>query len=287
MTTVAIAGCRVTADAAATELYPDPDAPLLADALAAIGLSAVTVAWDDPDADWDAFATVVLSSTWDYVERPDDFVRWAHGRSRLLNPAAVVAANIDKRYLIRVVAAGLPVVPTTWLQPGDHWDGPDDDDVVVKPSISGGGRDTAWYRSSERAAARAHVERLHSAGRTVMVQPHQPGVDTDGEVKLVFIGGRFSHAVRVGPSLVAGEGVVEHPWERQVSTTIASPTAAELLVARRALSLWPPLTYARVDLLPGPMVIEVEVIEPSLFLPYAPHSADRLATAIAAHVDDA
>ena len=112
-----------------------------------------------------------------------------------------------------------------------------------------------------------------------MVQPHQPAVDADGELKLVFLGGEYSHAVRVGALLEPGVGVLDRPWERPVSTALDVPDARELEVARRALEPFGDLAYARVDLVAG-LVLEVELIDPMLFLRLEPEAADRLAGAI-------
>src|SRR5206468_10188379 len=116
------------------------------------------------------------------------------------NTADVLTWNLDKRYLIDLEGAGLPVVTTRWLPPGEPFEAPDYE-FVVKPAISGGGRSTARYEPEEEERARAHIEDLHRAGRVVMVQRFLDAVDDAGETKMVFIDGCFSHSVCVGPLL--------------------------------------------------------------------------------------
>src|SRR4051812_42918002 len=141
---VAIAACH-TEDG--RDIYPDGDWPSLRDALRVEGLSATQVAWDDIAVDWSRYDVVVIRSTWDSVVRPREYVRWvreAQERTRLHNPADVIEWNLDKRHLQELDRAGLPVVPTQWVEPGHEWDMPTEP-FVVKPTISGGGRDTARY----------------------------------------------------------------------------------------------------------------------------------------------
>jgi glutathione synthase/RimK-type ligase-like ATP-grasp enzyme len=272
----------------------DEDGPLLLDALARQGLQGVPAVWDDPAVEWAAFAAVVVRSTWDYALRRDAFVAWAReveAVTRLLNPAAVIAWNTDKRYLGELAAAGIPVVPTMFAAPGEHVDLPAAGELVVKPTVSAGARDTARYGPHETSRARAHVTTLHDAGRTAMVQPYVAAVDDVGETALLFIDGTYSHAIRKGPLLTPGAGLIEGLFapEDIVSRT---PSPAELALAKRVVAATPggpaQLLYARVDLLPGPggapLVIEYEVTEPSLFLEHGEGAADRLASAIAGRV---
>ena len=290
---VAIAACRLSPDAGDDEVYPDADNGVLAAALEAAGAAAEILAWDHRRADWAGFDAVVLRSTWDSVDRPGDFLRWVGSvgaATTVLNPPAAIEWNLDKTYLRELEARGVPVVPTEWVtaETVAGWS-PPSVEIVVKPSISGGGRETARHRPDQGGGALTHIRRLLAAGRTAMVQPYLDHVETEGEIKIVFIGGRFSHAVRVGPSLRPDEGVRARPWERPVSTDPAVPSPAELDVARRALScvaqeVTSSLTSARVDLIATstgtPLLAELELIDPSLFLAMAPASADLLADAI-------
>jgi glutathione synthase/RimK-type ligase-like ATP-grasp enzyme len=278
--------------ATASELpHLDEDGPLLLDALARAGVEGVPAVWDDDGVDWSAFDCVVVRSTWDYAPRRDELVAWGHrveALTRLLNPAAIIAWNTDKRYLGELAAAGIPTVPTQFVAPGEAVTLPDQGEVVVKPTVSAGSRDTARYGAGEHERAQAHLAVLHAAGRTAMVQPYLEAVDEAGETAVLFVGGELSHAIRKGPLLLPGEGFVEGLFAPE-DISPREPSEAELALARRVVAATPggadQLLYARVDLLPGPdgdpVLIEFEVTEPSLFLAHAAGAADRLAAAIA------
>jgi hypothetical protein len=270
----------------------DPDDRLLLEPLGRLGVEAVPAVWDDPAVDWSTFDLAVLRSTWDYAPRRDEFVAWTRWVPRLANAADVVAWNTDKGYLRELGAAGLPVVPTQWLRPGDAtWQPGADGEVVVKPAISAGSLDTGRYQLADprqRALAVAHAQRLLAAGRTVMVQPYLAAVDHAGETALLFFAGRFSHAVRKGAMLDGPDLGVEGLFKAE-EIAARVPTPQEREVAERVLAAAPAdLLYARVDLIPGPdgtpMLVELELTEPSVFLGYDDGAAQRFAEAIIARV---
>jgi glutathione synthase/RimK-type ligase-like ATP-grasp enzyme len=256
------------------------DEPLLLDALVARGVAAEPVIWDDPGVDWALYDLVVVRSAWDYSLRRDQFVSWARRVPRLLNPADVIAWNTDKRYLSEVPRA----VATMFVAAGDAWD-PPGGEYVIKPTISAGSRDTARYRPGEEAQAREHVEALVRAGRTAMVQPYLGAVDAHGETALVFFAGEYSHAIRKGQMLQPGQAPTNSVIYLEEEISPREPDAAELQAANEILSSlpWQPdeLLYARVDLIPGPdgapVLVELELTEPSLFLSYSPGAPQRLA----------
>lgn len=259
----------------------DRDLPELARSLGAADADVTTVSWDDPEADWERFDLVVIRSAWDYSERVAEFVAWAGWVARLTvlaNPASVVRWNTDKRYLAELAAAGVPVVPTRYLAPGDPVEIPDDGEFVVKPTAGAGARYAARYEKDEYDAAVRHIERMHGEGLTAMVQPYLPGIDESGERALVYVGGRFLHAIQKGAVLAPGtafdDAKMPHPDLRTWQ-----PTAAELAAAERALAAVPgspELLYARVDLVDDadgePCVMELELVEPNLFLDLHPAS---------------
>lgn len=258
----------------------DDDGPVLLAALAEEGLDVEVHAWDAPDVDWAAFDLVVVRTTWDYWDRHEEFLAWTRAVPRLANPAGVVAWNTDKTYLRRLAEAGVPVVPTEWLQPGDGFV-PPAAPFVVKPSVSAGARDTAAYDGKDPAAV-AHVQRLLAAGRTVMVQPYLDAVDAAGETAVLVFDGEVSHGARKSPVLTRGAGEPDlGSWQ----VTPREPAPEEVALARRVVDLvagWgDDLLYARVDLLPGPVLLELEVTEPSLFLQLSPGAARRYAAAVA------
>ena len=269
-------------------------APLEAAARAA-GVAPSIVEWDDASVDWPSFDLVVLRSTWDYSTRLPEFLRWIDRISpltTLVNPREVVRWNTDKHYLAHLAKAGVPVVPSTFIEPGDDAGRALDafrasaaDEFVVKPSVGAGSRDAQRYGRDERDAALAHAKRLLDADRSVLMQPYLARVDAHGETALIFFAGAFSHAIRKGPLLKRGEGptralfATEHIMPR-------TPSADEIAVAERTLAAMPfgELLYARVDLIHdddgAPRVLELELTEPSLFFEHAPGSADRFARAI-------
>jgi glutathione synthase/RimK-type ligase-like ATP-grasp enzyme len=265
---VALAGCSAV---------DDPDEPLLLSALEAEGVAAVGIPWD-ADADWASYDLVVVRSTWDYVARREEFLAWADAVPRLANPASVLRWNTDKRYLAQLAEAGVPVVPTTYVTAEFE---PPAGEYVVKPTVSAGAQDTARYRPEDEEAARAHVERLLAAGREVMVQPYLPSVETELETSVLYVGGGYSHGARRGRVLSWTQALSPDQWDLGPR----DPSGAERELAEQVLAqVHEPLLYARVDMLAtpdGPVLLELELTEPFLFLSYDDGAADRFAAAIA------
>ena len=252
----------------------DEDFPALVEALAVLGVRAQPAVWD-ADVDWPAFDLVVLRACWDYAERRDLFLAWAGSLPRVLNPLPVLAWNTDKqRYLTDLAVAGVPIVPTTFVEPGSPLD-PPGGPFVVKPAISAGGRSSARFEPGEAAAAGALVARIHAEDRTAMVQPYLGEAE---ETALVYLDGAYSHAVRRRvPLPAAGDRAVFY-LDEQVSPGEATPADRE--IAEAALACAPgELLYARVDLM-GSAVLELEISEPSLYLGYGEGAAARFAAAI-------
>jgi hypothetical protein len=277
---------RVALATAASFPELDEDGPALLVALAGEGLDVEVRVWDDPAVDWASYDLVVIRTTWDYWERHEEFLAWARSVPRLLNPASVIAWNTDKTYLGRLAEAGVPVVPTRYLTELDGWT-PPDHDFVVKPTGSAGARDSAAYPAGD-ASAVEHVRSLLAAGRVAMVQPYVRAVDSEGETAVLVFGGQVSHGARKGPVLAVGGGIDNTVVSRQLVTP-REPSPEEVALAEQVLSVvsgWgDDLLYARVDLLPGPVLIELEVTEPCLFLQHAPGSAARFAQAVRRAVD--
>jgi hypothetical protein len=267
----------------------DEDEALALPALRDVGVDADVVVWDDPAVRWDSYDRVVLRSAWDYPQRLGSFLEWLDrvaAVTDLRNPAPMVRWSLDKHYLAELDRAGVPITPTAFVEPGDEPVFPVGR-FVVKPAIGAGSRDAAWYDPSDRPVALAHVRRLHEAGASVLVQPMLKSVAEDGEWPLVFFAGRYSHAASKRVALPRA-GLVEDLFAEETNV----PCQAEpeqIAVAQRAVDLVTerfgvPL-YARVDLVRDDdgkaCVLEVELVEPSLFLPQAPpEAAARLAAAL-------
>jgi len=274
----------------------DYDMPLLLEAVRAAGIAVDEVCWDDESIDWLTYNHVVIRSTWHYHRRYDEFMQWVRSVSSvstMSNSLDVITWNTDKHYLAEVAAMGLPVVPTVFIEPGhDGWPDQVHDllahgDVVVKPAISAGSNDTE--RHSNFDAAQKHIAELLLAQRSVMLQPYMADVDVQSETGLVFINGKFSHAFAKGPLLAQAKNMSGGLYAEE-EIGVRQPTAEQLLIGERAvkwlLSRFGKLLYARVDLLPtahGPVIIELELAEPSLYLLLHPEAATELANALISH----
>ena len=274
----------------------DEDDPPLHLALRAAGCEAQSVEWDDAAVDWGAFDVALLRSAWDYAERISEFLAWVERASRLtrvLNPPAVVRWNTDKHYLARLSAVGVATVPSTFIEPYDDapkvvqqfLEAQTTAELVIKPAVGAGSRDTQRHRRTESAAAVAHARRLLAANRSVLLQPYLSRVDRDGETALMFFEGRFSHAIRKGPLLPPGGAATTGLFAPETITPRV-PGADELELAQRVVTAIPfdPLLYARIDLIRDdegtPRLLELELTEPSLFLAHAAGSAERFTAAL-------
>ena len=280
MTRIALATCAAMPDL-------DPDEQLLIDPLRALGVDAQPAVWDDSGVNWSSFDLVVIRSTWNYTPRREEFLAWTRTVLHIVNPADIVAWNTDKTYLGDLAAAGVPVVPTDRIEPGQTVDLPAQGRHVLKPSIGAGSVDAGLFdlsKADERTSAIAHAQRLLASGQTVMAQPYLDRIEAEGEAALIFFGDTFSHAVTKGAMLTDKRKLVADLYTEEVITPRVA-TDAEMTVARAALAAIPGgadrIAYARVDLVPAndgsPLVIELELTEPSLFLGKAPGSAERFA----------
>lgn len=275
----------------------DEDGARLVAALAERGIRALPAIWDDPDVDWASYAAAIVRITWDYIDRRNEFVAWAHGtarRTRLANPFDVLEWNTDKRYLKTLAARGAAIVPTVFVDSGAPVPSvselaaafPSADELVVKPTVGAGSKDAGRYRTESEAEQLArHLMRLLAAGRSAMVQPYLDGIDHAGETALVFLGGRYHHSIRKSALLPPGGAAVDLEWDEVIAP--GEPTIAELAAARIVLDASGAadrLLYARVDLVPAsdgsPLLIELECTEPALFLGHHAGAPARFADAI-------
>jgi glutathione synthase/RimK-type ligase-like ATP-grasp enzyme len=273
-----IATCRALPE-------PDEDEQPLLDALAARGVPARMAAWDDPGERWEEPIPTVIRSTWNYIHHLPAFLSWAERAARaapLWNPIDVVRANCHKSYLATLAAAGHAVVPTRLFGRGSRVElaavlaEEGISDVVIKPAVSAASFGTGRFAAGEEAAAQAHLDGLLAAG-DALVQGYVASVEGYGERAVVWIDGALTHAVRKAPRFSG-----EHE-----TVSGALPIAAdERAAAEAALAPWAErLLYGRVDLARDasgrPMIMELELIEPSLFLVRHPPALARLADALA------
>jgi len=269
--------------------YPElkGDDELLCEALRRRGFEAESVVWDEGGTDWDGTDLCVVRSTWDYHEKYAGFIAWTRrveAATALRNPAALIAWNSDKRYLRELAEAGVPTVPTLWVERGSDLDLTGElasrgwDEVVVKPVVDLGAKNLHRVRAGEAQDALAAVLERQEA----MLQPFLPSIEAEGELSLVYVEGAFSHAVRKLPA--RGDFRVQSIWGGTAAAAEAEPE--QVAVAERALAqLDEPPLYARVDLVSDldgdPALIELELIEPNLYLSTDPAAAERLAAATA------
>ena len=249
----------------------DGDDDTLVEALADVGVHAEWSPWDS-DADFASADLVILRSPWDYTDRLEEFLAWCATVPTLANPLTTIRWNIDKSYLVELADAGIPIVPTTLLRPGDSPQWPTGE-FVVKPAVGAGSRGALRVADGDHESADAH---WHSLGAKALLQPYQSTVDEHGETAMVYFGGQYSHAFTKSAMLTedaeldpSGKFIVERlapatpdaPRRRLAEDTMDA--AASLLGIRRADFL-----YARVDLVTGnddnPLLLELELAEPSL-----------------------
>jgi len=266
-----------------------PDDRLAAAALEAVGVTAEAVPWDQPGLDWLAYQAIVLRSTWDYHLRLGEFLLWVDRLDALdaplWNRPPLLRWNCRKEYLLTIAHRHLRPPPTHFVIPAAtttlaevldtrRWD-----EVVIKPSVSADALDTLQTSRARAEKDQAVFERMLER-TAVVVQPLVPEIRTNGELSLMFFDGAFSHAVRKRPT--PGEFRVQE----RLGGTIAPADAPASLVewaGELLASLPAPSLYARVDVVEAHdrfVLMEVELVEPSLFLEHAPGSARAFAAAV-------
>ena len=277
--------------------HRDIDLDPIVRALGDRGCITEIVDWDDAATDWSRFSTAIIRSPWDYHKRYDEFLEWAHRVSSvttLSNPIDVISWNTDKVYLREMIDANIPVIPTHFVDNVADLDALTDlldQDIVVKPTVSAGSNNTERHvRNSQ--AARTHIESILDMGKKVMVQPYQRFIDERGETGLVYFNGSLSHAFRKAPILKDGVKetnglfVVEDIAPRRASEEERElgDQVAEFIHSKFGSHM----LYARVDVVRGsggyPVLMELEMAEPSFFFHTSPDSAARFASAVLARL---
>lgn len=244
-----------------------------------------TPGWSDSRVDWGGFDMAMLSSTWDYFERQDEFREWlreAAAATRLINPLEIVEWNLDKRYLLELEAAAVPTIPTVWIEPGGEEEAAAEiaelgwETVVIKPVIDLGARNLV------RVGAEHVGQMLAAFDVATMAQPYLPSVAAEGELSLVYVAGELTHSLRKVPA--RGDFRVQPQYggthEYEEFGTVVRELAAGALAVVPSVPL-----YARVDVVgtdDGPAIIELELIEPALYLDAAPEAAETIADALLA-----
>lgn len=269
---IALATCRNVPE-------PDVDEPLTLDAFARAGARADILAWDEPESPFADYDLVILRSTWNYFEHLDAFLAWVDRTERLRNRADVVRWNAVKTYLRDLEARGVAIVPTAFVARGEKkrladvpWD-----DVVVKPLVSAGSFLTERFTKDD-PKGQAFLDEL-ARERDVMIQKWMPAVDTYGERSLVWIDGEITHAIRKSPRFAGG---VENVSDAVPITPEERAFAERVIAAAEAKDL----LYGRIDILDdgGTLrVMELELVEPSLFFKQCPRALERFVHAALEH----
>jgi len=250
-----------------------------------LGWKVETVSWRDASVDWNDFEIVVIRTPWDYQRSPDEFLsvleKIDSSSARLENPLDVVKWNLDKRYLRDLESRGLPIVPTIW-------DGVYDqrsfyrwmadlgcDELIIKPTVSATAEHT--YRLGEFDPSL--VETFST--RPFMVQPFLENIVTEGEFSLFYFNGEYSHTILKSPKTDDFRVQEEHGG----LIIAVEPTPKLSNAGRKAFEMIkPPPLYARVDLVRDDenefALIELELIEPALYLRMDADAPARFAAAI-------
>jgi len=266
----------------------EPDSQRLLPALAERGLQPLPAVWTDPAVDWPSFDAIVVRSPWDYFMRAAQWADWLDRVEAagvpMFNPNNVVRWNSHKSYLQQLAAAGVPVVDTVMTQGSTGADlrdlmaGAGWDDAIVKPAIDGGAMRLFRVRDVEDPQAR--FDELVAMG-DVLVQPFLPSIVEHGELSLIYFGGELSHTVR--KTAKPGDIRVQPVWGG--AYVLEGQTSEAVRVAERIFdAIEADLLYARVDLVRGLddhlQLIELEVIEPLLFLELDDAAPGRFADAL-------
>jgi hypothetical protein len=277
--------------------HHDHDLDPIIRALGDRGRIAQVVNWDDSSQDWSGFDAVIVRSPWDYHHRYDEFLQWVNNvstQTQLLNCEEILTWNTNKVYLGEMIEAGIAVIPTTFVASAEEMVQVNDQlsgDVVVKPTVSAGSNNTKRHMHQSVEAA-AHVLSLLDSGKVAMVQPYQRFIDERGETGMLYFNGEFSHAFRKGAILSDGEGAMNGLFvEEDIRTR--QPSGQERELGDDVMSFifnkfgYYPL-YARVDVVRGsagvPVLMELELAEPSLYLHTGSDAASRFASAVLARL---
>lgn len=259
--------------------------------MAELGWQVDTVPWDSTDADWNQYELVIIRSTWDYQTQPDKFLsalqQIESSDTRLENPRSIVDWNITKTYLRDLEGRGVRIVPSWFaerLGTGDIADlfkRFDAGEIVIKPQIGATASGAYRLQRESFAVQQEEVERYY-ANKALLAQPYMPRIASEGEYSLFYFNGSFSHAILKTPKPSDFRSQEEH------GATI-KPTeidAALRACGQRAIdAIGQQLLYARADFVRGDAstdyrLMELELIEPSLYLRTHPDAPQRFAEAI-------
>ncbi len=252
-----------------------------------------TVSWHNTDTDWSAYAMVIVRSTWDYQSQPEAFLRCLEKidkQTHLQNPLELMRWNLDKSYLKSLRAAGIDTLPTQWADAYDEnvirqqFSAFDTDKLVIKPTVSANADDTFVLTPDFHKTQSAELSRCFSA-RPHMIQPFAEEIVSHGEYSLFYFGGKLSHCILKTPE----QGDFRVQEEHGGSLKLVQADAAQQHISEAVLAALPqPALYARIDIVKFDekwCVIEVELIEPSLYFNLDDQSPQRFVKATTGLID--
>ena len=261
------------------------DTSTLIDRLAAMGANPELVVWDDPTVDWREFDLVYLHTPWDYIHKFETFLRWAmdvSAVSRLINSLEVVRWNSTKQYLVELGEQGVPIPKTLILPAGAPLHlGANLGEVVVKPTVGAGGEDVYRFSSLHKALADKRIQDIH-ASRDMLIQDFEPRVLVEGEYAVVFVGDQLTHAVLKTPG--QGEFRIHDIYGGTIKPVeLTRPMQEFCREVCKRLPYSP--AYGRIDFIgrTNPILMEVELIEPELFLVHSELGLNAVANALVRH----
>ncbi|WP_299825044.1 hypothetical protein [uncultured Pontibacter sp.] len=273
----------------------DEENDALFDYLTQKGLAVSYQIWDDPQVDWSKFDLIILKSPWDYFDKIDAFYTWLAKleqlNCRVLNPVATVRWNADKRYLKDVQDKGMKIVPTIWLEKGSKFTPAEAftalgaEKIIVKPSVSGGAKNTFALNPTDAEAKTQSINELLQE-EAFLVQPFVEEIKTKGEWSFLFFNGAYSHTVL--KTVKPGDFRVQHFFGGTIHTP--EPPAALLETAHNIVDGFAQgCLYARVDgvEINGELyLMELELIEPFLFMATSEGAFERYYQAVMEHLQE-
>ncbi len=261
------------------------DDELAVEPLAQLGFKVDTLSWRDTTVDWNDYEAVIIRTPWDYQRSPDEFLGVLEtidsSSARLENSLNIVRWNLDKRYLIEMEQRFCRIVPTIWdanysSAEFDRWlERFGVDELIIKPTVSATAEHTYRLRAYDPA-----LESVFES-RAFMVQPFMPNIVAEGEYSLFFFNGEYSHTINKSPKTADFRVQEEHGG----IITEVDPDEKLRVAAQNALAkIGEPLLYARVDLVRDASdefaLMELELIEPALYLRISDGAPERFAAAI-------
>ncbi len=268
---------------------------MLSSALSEFNVKVKLCIWDDNSIEWSNYDAAIIRSTWDYTQNFEKYIEFidnASNQTKLINNQEVLLWNLDKHYM-KELSTKISTIPTTYIEKDNKSKLPEYPEYVIKPTISNSGKNSGRFqRKKDDIKASLLLENILRTS-TAMIQPYIPSIDSQGEKSLVFIGGDFSHSIIKGAVLLP-EGERSPIASTDANITPAKANDSEIDFAYEVLSATPfdksDLTYARVDIAKSDneelMLMELELIEPNLFMSLYPDATGKLAEAIISQIQN-